>query len=250
MRLLPISLLIVSISITQQVAAYTPESEDNWQFTLAPLFLWGMGIDGSTSIGPSTTPLDISFSDALSNLDAAFTFHFEARKKKLSLFAEYQFVDLEPSATLPNGSKVDVTFKNKMGELGVAYRVAQFERTDLEILGGARYVEQDLSITGIPIPPLSSLSNKESWWDAMVGGRVQVKMTDKWRFLGRVDYGFGGSNGTWNLLGFFDYRFRNWGSVFAGYRWMDFDYSSGSGLDRYSYNATQQGPLGGIVFYW
>ena len=232
--------------------AESSKSEDEWHFSLAPLFLWGMGINGSTTIGPAAAPLDVKFKDALNNLDAVFTFHFEARKRNLTLLAEYQFVDLSPSSELPNGSKVDVSFKNTMAELGAAYSVAQHGNTELQVLGGARYVEQDLKVNGIPLPPLSSLSNKEAWWDAFVGGRVATQLTDKWRFVGRVDYGFGGSDGTWNLSGLFDYRFQDWGSVFVGYRWMDFDYDSGSGSgkDRYTYDATQQGPLAGLNFYW
>jgi len=242
--------LTATVLASQSALADAGKSDDDWHFTLAPMFLWGMGIEGSSSIGPSTTPLDIKFKDALDNMDAVFTFHFEAQKQAWTLFAEYQFVDLSPSADLPNGSKVNVDFENTMAELGVAYRVAQFANTDLEILGGARYVEQDLSVKGIPIPALSSLSHDEDWWDAMVGGRVKTRLSDHWRFIGRVDYGFGGSDGTWNLSGFFDYRFNDWGSVFFGYRWMDFDYSSGSGLDRYEYDATQQGPLAGLNIYW
>lgn len=148
--------LVVFVGLLQQAAADATKSEHDWHFSLAPLFLWAMGIEGSTTIGPATAPLDIEFKDALSNLDAVFTFHFEAKKQDWTLFAEYQFVDLKPSATLPTGSKVDVTFKNTMGELGVTYRVAKFERTDLEVLGGARYVEQDLRVKNIPVPPLSS----------------------------------------------------------------------------------------------
>ena len=97
---------------------------------------------------------------------------------------------------------------------------------------------------------MSSLSTDEDWWDAIIGGRVKSRLSENWRFVGRVDYGFGGSDGTWNLSGIFDYRFNNWGSVFVGYRWMDFDYSSGSGRDRYEYDATQQGPLAGLNIYW
>jgi hypothetical protein len=147
-------------------------------------------------------------------------------------------------------SEVDVDFKNTMAELGVFYRVAQYQKTDREILGGARYVKQELEVKGIPLPPLSSLSNKEDWWDAIVGGRVKVGINDKWLFVGRADYGFGGSDGTWNLVGYFDYRFRDWGSVFFGYQWMDFDYESGGGSNRYVYDATQQGPLAGLNLYW
>lgn len=48
----------------------------------------------------------------------------------------------------------------------------------------------------------------------------------------------------------FDYQFKDWGSVFFGYRWLDYDYDSGGGLDHYGYDALQQGPLAGLSFYW
>ena len=66
----------------------------------------------------------------------------------------------------------------------------------------------------------------------------------------RGDIGAGGSDFVWNVSFILDYQFRHWGSVFIGYRWLDFDYSSGSGPDRYAYNALQQGPLAGIGFHW
>lgn len=246
-------LLIACIALTSAAGsaqASNDTSDDDWQFSLAPLFLWGMGIDGSTSLGPTNTPLNISFGDALDNLGAVFTFHFEAHKKDWGFFAEYQYVDLQPKSELENGSEVDVNFKNTMAELGVTYRVAQTERAEFQILGGARYVEQDLKVKGIPLPPLSDLKHNEHWWDAIIGGRVKVNMTETWSLIGRVDYGFGGSDGTWNLVGMVDYRFKGWGSVFAGYKWMDFDYSSGSGKNYYAYDARQQGPLAGLNFYW
>ena len=51
---------IVLAGMAQQVGADTAKSEDDWHFTLAPLFLWGMGIEGTSSIGSSNTPLDIT----------------------------------------------------------------------------------------------------------------------------------------------------------------------------------------------
>lgn len=242
--------VVILAGMVQQVIADTDKSADDWHFSLAPLFLWGMGIQGSTTFGTVVSPLDIEFKDALDNMEAVFTFHFEAQKKDLNLFAEYQYVDMRPSSQLPNGSKVDIDFKNTMAELGAAYRVARFDRTDFEVLGGARYVEQELNADGIPLPPISSLNSKESWWDAIIGGRTKSRLSENWSFIGRADYGFGGSDGTWNLVGMFDYRFKGWGSAFAGYKWMDFDYSTGSGKNLYEYNATQQGPVLGLRFYW
>jgi hypothetical protein len=245
-----VPVFLFAMVLMAPLAAQAGKESHGWQYSFAPMFVWGMGIDGDTRVGPSAAPLDIRFKDALSNLDAVLTFHFEAQKDDLTLLAEYQFVDLSPSAELPDGSTVDVGFKNKMGELGVAYRVAEYGRSDLEILGGARYVSQELSVNGIPVPPLSSLKNKEDWWDGFVGGRIKTRLSEHWRFVGRVDFGTGGSDRVWNLVGMFDYRFRDWGSAFVGYKWMDFDYSSGSGLDLYEYDATQEGPLAGFAIHW
>ena len=63
--------------------------------------------------------------------------------------------------------------------------------------------------------------------------------------------GAGGSDLVWKLLGMLDYRFTSWGSVFFGYKVLDYDYNNGvSGPERYAYNATQQGPIAGIGFNW
>lgn len=48
----------------------------------------------------------------------------------------------------------------------------------------------------------------------------------------------------------FRYRFNDWGSVFAGWKWLDYDYETGSGLNRYAYDARQQGPLAGLSIHW
>ena len=245
-------LLILSITLLTPLSATAAERGDDWEFTLAPLFIWGMGIEGTTSTGPVTAPLDIEFKDALENLDGMFTVHFEAKKRDLALFAEYQYTNLGPDAELPTGQKVNITFKNTLAELGAGYRVTGNESNDVELIGGARYAKQDLNVSNLPSPPLpvSSLATKESWWDVFVGGRWTSRMSDRWKFIGRADVATGGSDVTWNLSGMFDYRFRDWGSVFFGYKYMNFDYENGSGVNRYVYDATQQGPLAGLAFYW
>ena len=70
-----LALLFVALP---QAAAQADKSDDDWHFSLAPLFLWGMGIDGRTAIGPAEAPLDIEFKDALENMDAVLTFQAQA----------------------------------------------------------------------------------------------------------------------------------------------------------------------------
>jgi predicted porin len=232
-------------------AAGGNSTNGEWEFQLAPLFLWAQGIEGDSQIGPSRTPLDITFKDALENLEATFTVHYEMKRDALSLFAEYQYVDLGPEAEGPMGTELSIGFKDTIAELGVGYWVAGTERTDWEVIGGTRYTKQDMSVSVKDGPKLVSVD--EDWWVGFFGGRMAAKLSQNWTFIGRADFGVGpgDTNRIWNVNAVVDYRFREWGSVFAGYKWLDYDYDNGKiGLDHYAYNATQQGPLLGLNFHW
>lgn len=101
------------------VTAAPDRNTDEWKFSLSPLFLWGMNIDGTATVGRVAAPLDLNFKDdVFENLSAVFTLHFEAYKGNLSLFAEYQYVDLDPTTTIPNGPAVDVDFTIQAAEFG------------------------------------------------------------------------------------------------------------------------------------
>ena len=225
-------------------------TDGEWEYTLAPLFLWAQGIEGTSGIGPVSAPLDITFKDALSNLDATFTVHFEMKRDKLTLFGEYQYVNLGPEAEGPLGGQLNIGFKDTIAELGVGYWVFGTEKTNWELLGGARYTKQKLDVSVEDGPHLLDVNN--DWWVGFFGGRMSAALSENWTFIGRVDYGIGsGDNSIWNLNVMFDYRFRNWGSAFVGYKYMNYDYDNGDrGLDRYAYDATQQGPLIGLAIHW
>jgi predicted porin len=226
-------------------------TDGEWKFSLSPLFLWAQGIQGTSGIGPVTAPLDITFKDALSNLEATFTVHFEMKRDRLTLFGEYQYVNLGPEAEGPMGGELDIGFKDTIAELGATYWVFGTAKTDWEILGGARYTKQKLDVNVVDGPHLLDVNN--DWWVGFFGGRMSAALSEKWTFIGRADYGIGSgdSNSILNLNIMFDYRFRNWGSAFAGYKYMSYDYDNGrTGFDRYLYDATQQGPLLGLTFHW
>ena len=224
-------------------------NSDEWQFSLAPLFLWGVSIDGTTQLGPVQAPLQLDFTDdVLDNLAAVFTLHFEARKKDLTLFAEYQYVKLEPSTSLPNGIPLDIDFTVQAAEFGAGYRVTTWGNTDVEPIIGVRWAYQDLEnqVSGGPV----IIDANENWWDLFGGVRFWTHLSEKWTLVTRGDIGAGGSDFVWNVSFLFDYQFKKWGSVFFGYRWLNYDYDSGTGADRYAYDAMQQGPLAGLSFHW
>ncbi len=214
-----LTVAVLSIGSANTVyAAGGDSTEGEWQFSLAPLFLWAQGIEGGSTIGPVTAPLDITFKDALSNLEFTFTVHFEAKRDKLTLFGEYQYVNLAPEAVGPMGGTVDIGFKDTIAELGAGYWVFGTETTDWEIIGGGRYTKQKLGVSVEGGPDLINISN--NWWVGFFGGRMSATLSNKWTFIGRADYGLGSgdTNDIWNLNVMFDYRFKHWGSAFIGYK--------------------------------
>jgi hypothetical protein len=245
-----IVIIFFIISSASHVTAETDRSSDEWQFALSPLFLWGMSVDGTQQIGPVSAPLELNFTDdLLENMSAVFTFHFEAQKNDLALFAEYQYVKLEPSTNIPNGPTVDIDFTVQKTEFGAGYRVATWwGNTDVEPILGLRWTYQDLGVQGRGGPEL--VYSSESWWDVFAGVRLHTHFNEKWTLISRGDIGAGGSDLVFNVSFIVDYQFKDWGSTFFGYRWLDYDYDDGSGPDRYAYDATEQGPMVGFTFYW
>ena len=241
--------LISAAGLNVAHAAGGNSTNGEWEFSLAPLFLWAQGIEGTSSVGPTQTPLNIKFEDALDNLEATFTVHYEMKRDALSLFAEYQYVDLGPTAELPTGTELDIGFKDTIAELGVGYWVAGTERTDWEVIAGARYTKQDMNVSVKSGPKLVSVD--EDWWVGFFGGRMAGKLSQNWTFIGRADVGAGDSDSVWNAVAAIDWRFSRVSSLLLGYRWMDYDYDNGKrGADRYAYDASQSGVLAAVNFYW
>ena len=257
-----IALLVASSSIALAQSNDDQDVSNNgeWEFALAPLFLWGMGISGEATIGPATAPLDIEFSDVWENLEAVFTLHFEARKDKWGIFAEYQFADITPEVITSMGPVsvvADIDFKNTMIEVGGAYAFRETQNTRWEIIGGARYTDQeiDVNVTLTFPPPINEqpidVQGGDSWTHAIVGTRFFGKMSDEWTFIARTDVGYGGSDDkAFNAIAMFDYRFKNWGSAFVGYRYLTYDYDNGKSQNTYAYDAYQAGPVAGLTIHW
>jgi hypothetical protein len=228
------------------------ETQDEWEFQLAPLFLWGMSLNGESSIDGNVAAMDLDFKDdLLENMAGVFTLHFEARKQKVVLFAEYQYVSVDPDVEASIGPatvNADIDFAVNSAELGGGYTVHQSGSTRWEVLGGLRWQEHDLDVDveGPDFLP-SNIKGGDDWSHGFLGGRVTTEFGENWSFIARGDYGYGGSdNDALHVSLMADYRFKNWGSAFIGYRYMKYDYDGGG----YGYDAEQQGPQLGMVIYW
>ncbi len=252
-KLLSIALLTAG-TMASSTGVYA--SDDEWEFALAPLFLWGVNLEGDSTINGQATDLDLDFSDILDNLDAVFTVHFEARKADWTIFSDYQHIDLKPDGSVQAGPitvNAGITFKEDLVELGAGWAFSDTGKTRWELIGGARYTDQSVKVDIDISTPLSpegieaTMKGGDNWWHGFAGLRVIHALSHRWSFTARGDLGYGGSdNSAVNLAFQFDYRFRDWGSVFFGGRYLSMDYSSSA----YGYDAYKSGPLAGLTIHW
>ena len=200
--------------------------------------------------GPITAPVEVEFSDAVSDLEGIFTFHSEGDKGHWGIIADEFFLNIGPSAEVPGTPAVlDVDLKNTIAEVAGLYRFGP--DNPWQLLAGYRSYELDVALNGLPAPAPASVDViDETINDFFIGGRYVTDINDKWSFLGRADIGAGDSDLVWNAVVAVDYRFTKLLSGFAGWRVLDYDVDRGSGADTFKYDMNHSGPAFALVFHW
>jgi hypothetical protein len=164
--------------LSQGTMAASTSTGGEWQHSFAPLFLWGVSIDATSTVGGNEAPLDLDFKDdVLENLEAAWTMRYEARKDRLGFFFEYQYYNLAPESQLGPLS-ADVDFKQTTYEIGMIYALNESDTTRWEILGGVRSMDQDVEVdvsVGLPdLPWLPESLDRESKREMTLYSRLSV----------------------------------------------------------------------------
>ena len=238
-------LMICVLLMTNNVFAEEKAKEGNWDFYLAPLYLWMVDMEGDIGIGPVNGGVNVDFGTIFDNLEKVFTVHFEAtHRSNWGLFFDYSYLDISAS---PLPLTIDMT--STLIEAGGIYRIENGPH-NVDLMGGVRYTKLEPDITIDSPPPLISIS--EDWYDPIVGVRYFYDFGNKWMISARGDIGgFGvGCDFTWNVAALVHFQpWKNAGFI-AGYRALDQDYESGSGSSRFAYDMRLAGPILGLNFVW
>ncbi len=107
-----VTLFCICLFISSAVAAEAEKSK-NWEFNLAPLYLWMADLSGDMTVkGPGGgQPVDVSFDDIWDNLEGIFTVHFEGiHKNNWGFIFNLDYLNLGSSGTTPLGP-IDMDFK-------------------------------------------------------------------------------------------------------------------------------------------
>jgi hypothetical protein len=175
--------------------AYGEESNSNsdWEFNLAPMYLWAVSIDGDQTVKGVDVDLDVPFSEIFD---------------KLKGFTEIMF------------------------ELAGFYRITEGAHA-IDGLGGLRYSSMDVDLDlPAPLPNVDQgkdwvdpyLGLRWQWKFAEKWG------TDLRGDIG--GFGIG-SDITWNLVGMVKFKPWKHVGLFGGYRALYQDYSTGSGDNKF-----------------
>jgi len=229
--------LLLFVCSAVNVSAAEVSVEEEWKFG-AELYFWGASIGGQSAAG---SDIDLDLSDILDSVELAFMGTAVMSKGKWSLAADVIYLNAEDGDTIAPGLNANVELTNWIITPLVGYNIVDTGRGRLDIIGGARflYLKADLRINALGLRADDSGSN----WDAVIGARGTVDLTEKWYLFGYLDIGTGDSDVTWQGLGGVGYRFK-WFDLVAAYRYLRWNFSDNKALD----NLYLYGPAAGIRF--
>jgi opacity protein-like surface antigen len=228
------------------VASAASAQDMDWTYSVTA-YLWttNTGISAETPSG-ETVEAELSFSDALKDLDFAFMGNFEARKGKLSLLADGMYFKLSPTNTTPGPITDSVTVRTQMTVISgyAAYRVYEDPSVAVDLAGGFRWasLDSDVSTTGALTTEFNS---DDSWIDPVIGVRLSTQLSEKVSAALFVDYGgFSGESSTWQTAVTVGYALNDSWTLRGGYRYMEFDRE----INGKDYSLDQSGLIFGATY--
>ncbi len=227
-------------------AALAQEAPGEWQQSV---FVYGMGaaIDGNASVGPLTVPVELSISDLFNNLDMGAMAAYRIENDTWSFTGDVTYMDLGFSRTTDQGRAGASLGTEQLVIMGTVGRRLS---PNVEVLFSlARFdVSSDLEVR--VLNQTRSISSGADWIDPLVGVEYRRPVGEKWSLSLRGDVGGFGIGSDLTMHGWAKLVRQNSDafSWYVGYRFIGFDYETGTGLDYQRYDLQQQGPGAGIAF--
>jgi len=250
-----VSTVLAMLLVPTPAMAQSPE--DQWHFSIMP-YLWLPTIEGTINhkgggaSGSPSVDVKVGPDDYLSELDGALLLAAEARKGKWSFLADVTYFKVSDDASAVRGvdfnlgpihllsaslnAGADTEIEATIWTLTGGYNVVQNPSASLDLIAGARYLNMEITtnwrltasvsspIGGAVFPATGTISDKEDFWDGIVGVRGRVKLDEgNWFMPYHIDVGTGSSDLTWQAQIGVGYAFR-WGDALLGYRYLAYEF--------------------------
>ena len=180
--------------------------------------------------------------DIIEHLDWTAAALFEARNGRWTIGLDALFLSMKddnssvrtgPLGLATASASLDVKMTQQLYQPYLGYRLTD-GGIRVDAIGGARYTNLNLKMsldtsTSGPLLPGGerSADATKSWWDPIVGVKVNVPITEKWSVLGYADVGVG-ENTTYQGFAGVNWQFSKTFSSTLGYRYLRQNYNSGN----------------------
>jgi len=226
--------------------ALAEDATGEWRQTV---FLYGMGvaIDGEAQIGPLAVPVDLSISDIFDALRFGAMAAYRIDNDTWSFSADVTYMDLSFSQSTEQGR---ASARLGTDQLTVMGTVGRRITPNLEALFSLAYFDLSTDLEVRVLQQRTSVSRDADWVDPLVGLQYRRPIGGKWRMSLRGDVGGFGIGSDLTLHGWATLVRQNTESFswYFGYRYIAYDYETGSGINRERYDLKQHGP--GIGIAW
>lgn len=192
-----------------------------WDWMIAP-YIWAPTIsaDLNTEVPPSGT--DTAFEDIVDKIDGAFLLHVEGQGDRFGAFGDVIYLGLGDEKDRER-FRTESDLDARLFELAAVWSPGEDRYRGIDVFGGLRYVDVDLTVEVDPVNPIfdtATVDAGESFADFMVGARYTWALSERWGLTVRGDASFGETDGTWGAGATVQYRMQN-GAWLFGYRHLD-----------------------------
>lgn len=199
--------------------------------------------------GPVKLPIDADPDDIMDVMDSAVGLSGYVTNDRWTFKAAYGSLDLEGSGD-EGPVHLDLEFEMTGAEFTVGYAIYENPHLKLNLIGGIRYTEQEISVDLSTERSQLNRTIDNDWTDAVIGLSANVPVTPTLTWNTEMDAGFGGSEGTYTANTGLTWQFyKGWsGTLFYQYSAVDFENGTQGSRDWYLYDMNEQS-LGLVILY-
>ena len=212
-------LLLITAVAPVSVFGQGDSGDFEWDWSI---YLWTASMGGNSASG---VPFNLDFDQLWDFLTFGFMTTIGFRAGNLSFYSDFMYMSLEKTGlNVTPAISLDSNVKSWIINPSIGYSLINSKEGRLDVIGGLRYLRlsSDLNLTGIP-----TISASESNWDAIIGLRGELALSDHWHVPAYVDIGLGNSDFTWQGAIGIGYRWNNF-SLYAAWRYLYWDFKDDS----------------------
>ncbi len=251
----------LNLGAFQSDSTESPSPASDWRVNFIT-WAWLLGIEGDIGVRGLTTDVSANFGDVFDASDSllAFSGRLEFGKDRWGGFIDgiYAKIGVDDVSGPLGFADIDITNELLLIDFGATYRIGEWTPNGeaarnsrditLDLYAGGRYTKVKLELDPAL---LASRSGDKEWLDPIIGAKLVLPINKQWHVATNGDVGGFGveSDLTWSVtvvLGSDVLLFDHPATVYFGYRAIGWDFTEGSGINRFTWDVVLHGPILGF----